>query len=106
MYIHVIPCSGGHADAAGVDSLVIDQVVLDVDRTLLVKVLDLGVFMPGRNFLLLRSDQLLFRVRVSCDDYSGIGGLLQVEGNLIQAGLGFIVDARWPLGISCERKAA
>ena len=45
--ILVITCSSGHADATGVDSLVIDQVVLNVDCALLVKVLDFGVLMPG-----------------------------------------------------------
>ena len=69
--ILVIACSGGHADATGVDSLVIDQVALDADCALLFKVLDPGALMPGRKLLLLCSDPLLFRVRVSYD----VGGV-------------------------------
>ena len=48
--------------------------------------------MPGRKLLLLGSDPLLFRVRVSYDDRSRIGGSLQIKGNLIQAGLGFVAE--------------
>src|SRR5581483_7091848 len=75
--------AGANLDAAGVNSLLLDQVRLGVDRTLLRYRLTvaLGLF-------------------VVADDYrAGIGLALQAKRNIVQDGLGFVVHARRTLGV-------
>ena len=64
-------------DAGGIDALLLDQVVLGVDGALCCQLRTL----------------LLVGCRVANHNSSGIRLTLQVESDVIQAGLGFVVDA-------------
>jgi len=88
--------AGFDLDAAGVDALIRNQVFLGVDRTLRRQIFS-GDFVAVVAPLLLG-----YGSSVADEDDGGVGFLLRVEGYVVEAGFGFIVDAGRTMPVSLE----
>ena len=86
--------AGTDRDAGCVDALLLDQVVLGVDRALSSEVVNRG------RMLLLALGWSFLRSCFTNHDYRRIRLLLGVQCYFVEAGLGFVVDAGWTLGVT------